>query len=634
MLGSDLAEIAGCKVRYIQEKTKQAFKSQAEFVMFNDVKYGFELVKRGRGRPAYHYWEIISEVEPTPFQSEHTTNSRSELTLDEKQQAKLDLKLKVMSTWGDYKRAKKGTVKEFIEYVQEEFGMHYTYRMHNEWEKHYKKHGASALIDKRGNKKGTIRALNEHQQRYIISCFRAFGAGEVNYKQLWEELHRQEQRVNGFDYMAWKSGQLKNLCDSGVVKRFIDNYYQSRVLEWTLVTMGEDFNKSYNQPALGDRTEQFTYKNECWEIDSTPADVIIFHEGKQMRPDILAIKDVFSGRCVAVLAVNSNALAIIRLLWKAINELGMPKTIKGDNGKDYLSKQFKNLLDNLGIKYDRATAYAGDEKGMVERAFRTLQHSYMRMLVGFIGHNVSHRQKIEQQTAKKYRTAKDSYGNPVMTQTDSDALLSWDEFDARLQEAVCLWEIDKKRRTTPSPAEKWNSCIKPVRRISYESFLIYAGGYTERTVQKDGIHFNGLRFISSFIPKYRKQKVYVSENIDNISELFVFDTKGELIGVVVDSNISEMRKEDFVKVKKEHKKEVAEIQKGIKSDKVSMRTRSSAKADLVKAQDALKEKLAPVKEVVIRDVKLEERTKVKRRDNNIAKYLPEADEDDPFLQFG
>ena len=104
----------------------------------------------------------------------------------------------------------------------------------------------------------------------------------------------------------------------------------------------------------------------------------------------------------------------------------------------------------------------------------------------------------------------------------------------------------------------------------------------------------------------------------------MFDAKGELIGVVVDSKVSEMRKEDFVKVKKEHNKEVAEIQKGIKSDKVSMRTRSSAKVDLAKAKDALKDKLAPVKEVVIRDVKLEERTKVERRDNNIVKYLPEG----------
>jgi len=630
MTGSELAGIVGFTLQHIRAKTKQAFESQIEFVEFSDVKYGFEMVKSGRGRPAYHYTEVKTET----VNVKKEPKREIELTLDEKQKAKLDVKLKVMSAWGDFKRAKKGGVTDFIKYVHKEFNIHYTQKMHYDWNREYKKKGASALIDKRGAKKGSTRALNEHQQRFIVSCFRAFGAGEINYKQVWEEMHHQEERVNGFDFIAWKIGEAKNICDYGVVKRFLDNYYEKRVLEWTLATMGEDFNKSYNQPAMGNRKEQFTYKNECWEIDSTPADVIIFHEGNQMRPDILAIKDVFSGRVVATLAIKSNALAIIRLLWKAIDEFGMPKTIKGDNGRDYLSKQFQNLLDNLHIRYDKAIAYAGDEKGGIERAFKTLQHSYMTMLVGFIGHNVGHRQKIEQQTAKKHRTAKDKYGNPVKTQTDSDALLSWDEFDARIQEGVCLWEIDKKRRTGPSPVEVWNSCVEPMQKISYESFLIYAGGYHSRDVQKDGIHFNGLRFISSFIMKYRKQKVFISENIDNISELFVFDSTGELIGVVVDSKVSDMTKEDFVKAKKVFVKDTADTQKVINSAKSSMRTRSSAKVDLEKAKKALKDKLLPQKEVVIQDVKLEDRTKIKRLENNIVKYLPEEKkEDDFFAQF-
>jgi len=634
MYGAELADITGFTLRHIRAKTKQAAEKKAEFVEFESVKYKFELVKKGRGRPAYQYTEIKSQI----VHVKKEPKREIELTLDKKQKAKLDIKLKVMSTWGDFKREERGSVKEFVEYVQNEFNIHYTQKMHYDWNREYKKQGARALIDKRGNKKGSTRVLKEHQQRFIISCFRAFGAGEINYKQVWEELHHQEERVNGFDFIAWKSGEVKNLCDYGVVKRFLDNYYETRVVEWTLATMGEDFNKSYNQPAMGDRKEQFTYKNECWEIDSTPADVIIFHEGKQMRPDILAIKDVFSGRVIATLAVKSNALAIIRLTWRAIDELGMPKTIKGDNGRDYLSKQFQNLLDNLHIKYDSAIAYSGDEKGGIERAFKTIQHSYMTMLVGFIGHNVGHRQKIEQQTAKKNRKAKDKYGNSVMTQTDSDELLSWDDFDARLQEAVCLWEIDKKRRVGPSPVEKWNSCTQDIQKISYESFLIYAGGYHSREVQKDGIHFNGLRFISSFVPKYRGQKVFVSENIDNISELFVFNSEGEFIGIVEDSRVSNMTKEDFVKAKKEFVKETADTQKVIKSDKSSMRTKSSAKVDLQKAKKALNEKLAPVKKVVIQDVKLERDVKESRLINNINKVLPKSvkeDEhcDDPFLVY-
>ena len=269
-----------------------------------------------------------------------------------------------MAEWNTWKANRRGTVDEFRAYIEKHFDMKYTYRMHNTWVNAYKEHGARGLIDTRGNKRGESLKLNEHQKRFLIMQFRAFGAGEMNYMHLWEELHKNEMRVNGFDFYGWIDKKVESLCHRDTVKRFIDNYYKDKVVEWTLITKGEDMNKSYNQPAIGKRAETFTSKNECWEIDSTPADVIIFHEGKQIRPDILAIKDSYSGRCVAHLAVNSNKLAIIRLLWKAISTLGKPKFIKGDNGKDYLSKQFQRLLDNLEIKYDAAIAYSGDQKGM------------------------------------------------------------------------------------------------------------------------------------------------------------------------------------------------------------------------------------------------------------------------------
>jgi hypothetical protein len=452
MIVKELADICGVTDQYIRAETKKANESGALYVEFGGVKYAYDLVRKGRGRPSYHFTKQKVEVI-----KEEISSPRLDLELDEKQQSKLDEKLKIMAEFNAYKANKRGTVKEFISHVNKIFELDftYTYRMHNTWTKAYKESGARGLIDTRGNKKGACMKLEEHQQRFLIMQFRAFGAGEMNYMQLWEELHRNEMRVNGFDFYGWKVDKVKDICHRDTVKRFIDNYYEDKIIEWTLVTKGEDINKSLNQSAMGKRAETFTYKNECWEIDSTPADVIIFHEGKQIRPDIIAIKDCYSGRCVAHLTENSNKLAIIRLLWKAIETLGKPKLIKGDNGKDYLSKQFQNLLKNLGIEYDRAIAFAGDEKGMVERNFRTIQHSYMRSLAGFIGHNVAYRQKIEAQVAKKNRKAKDEFGNSVMTQAaKSDELLSWEEFDMKLQEAVLLWELDKKRRRGPSPVEK------------------------------------------------------------------------------------------------------------------------------------------------------------------------------------
>lgn len=312
----------------------------------------------------------------------------------------------------------------------------------------------------------------------------------------------------------------------------------------------------------------------------------------------------------------------------------MPTMIKGDNGRDYLSEQYQNLLKNLGIRYDKATAYAGEEKGGIERAFRTIQHSYVRVLAGFIGHNVAHRQKIEQQIAKKDRGAKDKYGNAIMTQTCSDELLNWEQFDDKLQEAVYLWEIDKVRRKGPSPVEVWNSCSEPIHKITYDSFLIYAGGYRSRTVQKDAINYNGGKYQSTFISKYRGHKVFVSENIDDISELFVFDENGSIIGVVRDRKISPMTAEELSKVRKGFTKDVKHIQKTIRDAKTSSRTKENIKTDLARAKQEVKDSLAPEKETLSANIKLQKDVREKRAQN----FLNEASEvivkEDVFLKYG
>lgn len=605
MKAKELASKYNITFQYIQAITKDAADKQKEFVTLNGTNYSFELRREGRGRPAYFYEEL--KKAKVVKRSINTSNLNIELSTAKKE--KLDLKLKIVTGFNSFKKAGRGGVKEYVEYIQKKHDESYTQKKHYDWRRDYRKEGARALIDKRGRKKGETLKLSEEQQRFLIKYFRAFGAGEINYTQLWEELHRHEEKINDFDFMAWKQNKLPNLCDRGTVQRFITNYYETRVIEWTLVTKGEDLNKSYNQPAMGKRAETYTKKNECWEIDSTPADVIIFHENQQIRPDILAIKDAYSGRCVAILAIKSNSLAIIRLLWKAIETLGIPKMIKGDNGRDYVSEQFQGLLHNLGIRYEKATAYAGDEKGMVERNFRTLQHSYMRVLAGFIGHNVAHRQKIEQQTAKKHRKAKDEFGNMAKTQTASSELLSWDELDDKLQEAICLWEIDKKRRTGPSPIELWNNCFEDIEMMDYENFLVYAGGYTQRTVQKEGINYDGRKYISSFIHKYRGQKVWISENIDNMSEVFVFDNDGYLIGTCVDADISPMKKEDFIKVKREFAKEVSTLQRAIKDDKSSARSKSTINDDYKRAVEVHKDSLKPSNVVHLDNSEIKEKSK-------------------------
>lgn len=642
MRSDELALLCGVTPQAVRAKTKEASSVGALYVEFGGVRYGFRLVrgeseggaeaplpkKRGRSRYEYEAFEAEKTVE--------LALERKEVSLKDEQKEELDIRLRIVHSFFEWQRKKRGTVGAFVEWVVLEFNIHYTQKIHFDRMRAYKERGAFALLDKRGREKKRSYALDEEQKKFLVSMFRAFGAGQTNFKQIWEELHRWEADRRGFKFTDWKLNRVANVCDYGVVKRFIENYYEKRVMEYTLIVHGEDANKSYNQVAYGSRREQWTRKNQCWEVDSSPADVIIYEDGRQMRPDILAVRDAYSGRCVAMLAEKSNTLSIIRLLWRAIDAFGMPEFIKGDNGRDYTSKQFQGLLEHLGIRYDAAMAYSGDQKGVVERGFRTVQHSSMKVLAGFIGHNVSHRQKIEQQTAKKDRKAKDMYGGNLMTQTPSDELLSFEDFDARLQEAVLLWDMDKKRRSGLSPLELWNACCESVKKISYESFLIYAGGYSKRNVAKDGIHFEGRRFVSSFLPRWHGQDVFVSENIDNVAEIFVFDERGKFLGICDDTKVKPMSKEELLRLKKEQNREIAGLRKEIKGSKVSMRTRTSAKADLARAKEAFEQELQSVSEVVISDVVLEREVKGSRLKNSVRRVMPTLanEELDPFLQYG
>ena len=258
----------------------------------------------------------------------------------------------------------------------------------------------------------------------------------------------------------------------------------------------------------------------------------------------------------------------------------------------------------------------------------------MRFMVGFIGHNVAHRQKIEAQVAKKHRKAKDEYGNSAMTQAaKSNELLSWEEFDMKLQEAVFLWEFNKQRRKGKTPVEKWNECPKTIYTVEYETFLIHAGESEERKVHKDGIHLNNRRYASTFIGKYVNSTVKIVQNIDDISEVFVFDLQGKLIGVCKDVEVNAIPVEDLVKMNKEFIKENRHLKASINDDKLSARSKANIKVDYEKSKGELEKRLKRHKTVKTANVELQRDVEIKRRDNLINRATKDIVTDDVFLQY-
>lgn len=507
--------------------------------------------------------------------------------LDDGEKEEINEKIRVLK---EYEEAKKHGVscKKFCEDSGESQANLFR------WQKAYKEKGAAALIDKRGKHRKNASVLEEWMMEFILTKFRAYGAGGLNISQVWRDLHKEHFYRSGEakNFPKFISGDIKPLFDAGVIKRYLDSYYtdSSKRLEYVMITKGEDKAKSYQQPAMGDQGEMITRRNQCWQIDSSPLDVMVRdgEKGEAIRANILSFVDVYSGRCVASIERESNALGLIRLMWKALNTLGKPDYIKGDNGKDYLSKQFQYLLNGLNIDYDRAIAYSGDEKGFVERHFGTLQHAGISQTPGYLGFNLAMREAIEQRTLKKDRHAKDENGLPK--KTNLKYLLTLDQARARFETEVLTWDLMGIKRN--SPIKRWNADTTPLKGVRKEEFMLHAGGLEPRVVGKKGISYEALIFVSAFLPPVGTQ-VLVSENIDDVSSIFVFDLEGNFICEAKDKNICPMSAETYKMVKKVFKENMKTIRAVIKRAEFSEFTRMNVNYDLEVMLEAHKEALKP-----------------------------------------
>ncbi|HED5389992.1 TPA: DDE-type integrase/transposase/recombinase [Campylobacter jejuni] len=508
------------------------------------------------------------------------------------------------------------------------------------WQQSFKAHGILGLVDTRGLHRKDKTKLSTWMQEYALREYRTFAAGGFNFTELWWKIHKVAAQKENYDFIGFDLGKVKPLFSVKTLQNFIKNYYKDKPLEHCIITQGLDRAKSKFLPAQGNQRELFTMKNMCWQIDSSPADIIVRDDITQepFRPHILSIVDVYSGMGVATLVGKSNSLSLTRLLWKAIDKFGKPDMIKGDNGKDYLSKDFQSLLDSLNITYDAAIAYAGEQKALVERRFGTLQHAGISQLHGSIGRNLAQREAIETKTPKKERHAKDEYG--FAKKTNQKLLLSFSKACEFLEAEVIKWNMSKVRRKkgVKTPLELWNSCDRAIVKISYEEFLFNAGYKELRVVNKKGILFQDRVYKSANLPSVGT-KVKCVQNIDNIKELFIYDLSGNFLCLALDESIAKLSKESYKTLKKAYESEVKAIKEVLKKDEITTFTKLNIKQDLQDLQNAFENELVKAKEVYQKSLAKEslktqrELEKIKNEanvDELISNIKKETNSDDEF----
>lgn len=313
-------------------------------------------------------------------------------------------------------------------------------------------------------KRGAVIDANDFLRGFIIGCVCKWP--HLKYRHLYRSVQERFPSVE---------------LSEPTVRRWAQRWKRENHNQFAFLTSPDDWKNRY-LPAFGSYSEGVTALNDLWELDSTPADVML----ADGRYAIVGCIDVYSRRAKLLVTKTSKAVAIVALLRRCMLDWGVPKTVKTDNGKDYTAFHIQHTLEALGIEHKLCQPFSPEQKPHVERFLGTFLHDFLELLPGYIGHSVADRKQIESRKSFAER-----FG---------DKPLSVD-LDLKTFQAFCDgWTEGEYAKavhgsTGKSPIEM--AAGQPVRKIADERVLdLLMAETATRIVQKSGIKIENRWFIA------------------------------------------------------------------------------------------------------------------------------------------
>lgn len=127
------------------------------------------------------------------------------------------------------------------------------------------------------------------------------------------------------------------------------------------------------------RAFEMSHVNDLWQIDTTYCSYIKIDK-KSYRTYLIMIVDDCSRMIVGYgFFLEDNALNVQSVLKQAILKYGIPKKVYTDNGSPYKNNQLSLIAAQLQIQLLRAQPYHGNQKGKIERAFKSVKEQWMHI---------------------------------------------------------------------------------------------------------------------------------------------------------------------------------------------------------------------------------------------------------------
>ncbi|KJY83302.1 hypothetical protein TW81_09920 [Vibrio galatheae] len=544
LTSADISSEISVTERYIRGLSKKAVDSGLSHIKCKGLTFALNVISNEHGK-AYRY----TQVQQAPKRPKKKVKLNSVIdpaalpTVANLAKPTTDEKLALVSFYNASGHPLSAIVKALIMQHASDSKPQALQTRIKRWTKAFEKGGRSALEDKRGGKE-----FKADLELVKMACL---GCANMHNTTAWGFYCFLYSKRYG---LPLDVREPKSDVSESAFNRAVGYLLETDQLvkEYTQIGMDAFI---YAEPSLG---REWLYPNQQWEIDATPLDLMVkvpHTDGVRdymnkvpsenyhlVRPQVIRIVDNFTGATVLGLYQSSNSYANVRLLFKAIATLGKPEQIKGDNGADYVSEHMQAVIRDMGITYVATGKGRGDEKGKIERSFRSLQHSKeFEALPGFIGHGVAQRQHLEAQATTKIEKL-----SGVQTNIQSDFMWWW-EAENWLDNFVAMKEADKRTEHDPMPQAELSQLYKLL------------GKRALRKVSKQGVTHKKTKFFNFEMWQHVAigDSVEVIENIDNSNELFMF-RHGQFVCVIEDRSLTRdgVTVEEINNNKKQYKQRV------------------------------------------------------------------------------
>ncbi|MGD7003780.1 Mu transposase C-terminal domain-containing protein [Corynebacterium halotolerans] len=248
--------------------------------------------------------------------------------------------------------------------------------------------------------------------------------------------------------------------------------------------------------------------NATWQADHTQLDILIQNtNGQPARPWLTVILDDYSRAVCGYMvflgapSAMNTALALRHGIWPKNDTewpmCGIPDVLYVDHGTDFTSHRLAQTAKDLHFEIIYSTVARPQGRGKIERIFRTITTELLAELPGYLAEGHRH-------------------PAPVLTLPELDTVI------AAFIGTTYHQRIHPEINTTPHQAWIGNGWLPRLPDTVDDLNLLLLTVATPRVVHRDGVHFQGLRYVSPLLAAYVKEPVVIRYDPRDISEIKVF----------------------------------------------------------------------------------------------------------------